>query len=258
LIHKEESYTYKVILSYRGTQYRGWQNQTSSPETIQNYVEQVIKKIAKHKDFKVIGASRTDSGVHALGQVLKIVLPREIDPTKLLLGMNSKLPNDIRVIECDFINSNFNVNQDSLFKEYHYYFTIDQRENAMISEMSYPYPEKLNIELMHKACELITGEHNFHSFSYPGPNPPKPIREVLECSIEKTNFLSVTDHMFYLKIRASGFLRYMIRYLMGAVWDVGCHKLSLDELKESLNSGKDVGIRTKAPALGLHLIHIEY
>ncbi len=257
-MNEEEKYTYKLKLSYKGTQYSGWQNQTQNPETVQNYVEKVLVKIARHKKFQVIGASRTDTGVHASGQVLKVILPREVSPKNLTRGMNSKLPNDIRVVSSEFTHEKLNVNRDTKFKEYHYYFTINKSENALMSEALYPFPENLNLELMQKACDLLIGKHNFMSFCTPGPKPPAPFRDILKCSIEKTHFLQLEKEVYYLKIQGTGFLRYMVRFLMGALWDIGMNKLSIEDFALSLSSGEKHGIRTKAPSQGLHLIHIEY
>ena len=254
----EAKFTYKLILSYKGTKYSGWQNQTENPETIQNYVEKVLAPIAKYKKFQVIGASRTDTGVHASGQVLKVILPREIDPANLTKGMNSKLPDDIRVVSCEFIDGSLNVNRDSKFKEYHYYFTSQRAENAILAEAIYSFPEVLDIELMNKACERIIGEHNFMSFCYPGPNPSPPFRNILKCSIEKTNFLALESEVYYLKIQGTGFLRYMVRFLMGALWDIGMKRLTLEELTLSLATGEKHGVRTKAPSKGLHLMEIKF
>lgn len=251
-------FTYKLKLSYKGSNYRGWQFQTTNPETIQNHVEMVLAKIAKYEKFQVIGASRTDAGVHASGQVLKVILPREISPENLVRGMNSKLPDDIKVVNCEFVSEKFNANRDTQFKEYHYYFTINESENAVLSEIIYPFPDKLNLDLMQEACKLLLGEHNFISFCTPGPHPPTPIRKILKASIEKTCFLGIDKDIYFLKIQGTGFLKYMVRFLMGAIWDIGMNKLSLEEFSESLRHGKKHGIRTKAPSKGLHLMHIEY
>lgn len=257
-MEESQKFTYKLKISYRGTQYRGWQFQTPYPETIQNHVEKVLTKIARDQEFQVIGASRTDAGVHASGQVLKVTLPREVSPENLARGMNSKLPNDIRVVSCEFADEFLNVNRDSLSKEYHYYFTINESENALLSETVYSFNENLNLELMQIACDKIVGNHNFLSFCSPTPAPASLNRNILKCSIEKTRFLALEKEIYYLKIQGTGFLKYMVRYLMGALWDIGLNKLSIEELVLSLNSGKIHGVRTKAPPKGLHLIHIEY
>lgn len=251
-------FTYKLVLSYKGTQYSGWQNQTENPETIQNYVEKVLAKISRYQSFQVIGASRTDTGVHASGQTLKVTLPREISPENLTRGMNSKLPNDIKVVTSEFTDKKLNVNRDSIFKEYHYYFTMNKNENAIFSETVYSFPKKLDLELMQKACSELLGEHNFISFCTPGSSPPSPIRNILKCSIEKTCFLTLEKDIYYLKIQGNGFLRYMVRFLMGALWDIGSSRLSIADLILSLKSGDKHGVRSKAPPQGLHLMHIEY
>lgn len=251
-------FVYKLQLSYKGTQYSGWQFQTENHETVQEYVEKVIQKIAKHHKMKLSGASRTDTGVHASGQTLKITMPKKIDPENLMKGMNTTLPRDIRVVSCEFADSDLNVAMDCKSKEYHYYFTVNKNQNALVNEAVYSYPENLDIEKMQKACTSLLGEHNFFSFSNPGPRLNTPFRTITNCSIEKTNFLTMEKDVYYLKITAPGFLRYMVRYLMGALWDIGAGKLSLKELEMSLQTGEEYGLRTKAPASGLHLIHIEY
>lgn len=250
--------TYKVILSYKGTNYFGWQSQSKHEETIQNHVEKVVAKLARYQEYKVVGASRTDAGVHAGGQVLKITLPREIEPSVLTRGMNSKLPQDIKVVSSEFIHSDFNPNRDSKSKEYHYYFTENQHENARYSDSLYSFPSDLNFEHMNKACKILVGEHNFKSFCTPGPNPGTMSRSILSCSIEKTHFFSDGADIYYLSIQGTGFLRYMVRYLMGAIWDIGAGQLSLEDFRSSLLSGNKNGIRTKAPSRGLHLINIDY
>jgi tRNA pseudouridine38-40 synthase len=257
-VKTESKFTYKLKLSYKGTHYYGWQFQTTQEETVQNHVQRVVSDIAKHKGFQVIGASRTDAGVHASGQVLKVVLPREVSPENLTRGMNSKLPADIKVLSSEFIHEDFNVNRDCKNKEYHYYFTTDQNENAAFSETIYSFPEKPDLEKMKEACQRLVGMHNFKSFSSQGPDPASPYRELLSCSIERTSFLTFENEIYFLKIKGTGFLRYMVRYLMGALWDVGMGKLTLEELDLSLSSGEIHGIRTKAPSRGLHLINIEY
>lgn len=255
---KKQSFSYKLIISYRGTQYRGWQFQTEVTQTIQNHVQMVLEKIAKYQKFHVTGASRTDAGVHASGQVLKVTLPKMVDAGKLLKGMNSKLPIDIRVISCEHTDQSLNVSKDAISKEYHYYFTFNQPENAILSETVYFYPKSLDIELMRKACTLLLGKHNFLSFSSPGPNPFSTHREILSCSLETSSMLTSQNTIYYLKIQGNGFLKYMVRYLMGALWDIGTHRLTLEEFKLSLETGDTYGQRTKALPHGLHLVHINY
>ena len=122
----------------------------------------------------------------------------------------------------------------------------------------YAYPEDLDIEAMKEACSHLKGKHNFLGLSSPGPSPGNTHRELISCSIEKTRFLTVEKDVYYLKIQGTGFLKYMVRYLMGALWDIGTKKLSLESLIKSLETGETLGARAKAPSQGLHLINIKY
>jgi tRNA pseudouridine38-40 synthase len=252
------SCTYKVILSYKGTKYSGWQFQTVNPETVQNHVQKVIANIVNHQEFQVIGASRTDTGVHASGQVLKITLPKEIDPDNLTMGMNTKLPNDIRVIKSEFINKEFNVNRDTKSKEYHYYFTTNKNHNAVLDETIHFLGEDINIEKMREACSYIIGKHNFEGLCVKGSRDVNPIREITYCSIEKTSFLPFESEIYYLKIEGSGFLKYMVRFIMGALLEIARGNLSIETLDNSLASGESFTPKKKAPAKGLHLMKIKY
>jgi len=251
-------YFYKLILSYKGTRYSGWQNQTPNPETIQNHVETVLRAFVNFQEIKVIGASRTDTGVHASGQVLKIGLPKEIDPTHLVMGLNSKLPNDIRALEAEFISEKFNVNRDCQWKEYHYYFCANKKLNAVLSEMVLDVNSDLNIEEMKKAIHLLQGENNFLSFCTMGQRITSPNRNILECSLEMTSFAPMQTDIYFLKIKSSGFLKYMVRFIMGALINIGKGNLSLVDFERSLSTGVTYGARMKAPPHGLHLMQINY
>ena len=249
---------YKAILSYKGTNYSGWQFQTENSNTVQAEVERVIASILNYQNFQIIAASRTDSGVHAQGQLLKIILPKNISPSKLLTGLNTKLPRDIRFIDIQYIEESFNVNQSITSKEYHYYFTSSKNPMATLSDIVYFCPDKLDIELMRKACDLIRGEHHFSSFTPPGKEDNNVLRKVIHCSIDKTSFLPIFENIFYLNIQAKGFLKYMVRFLMNSLLQVGKKQISLEQFKALLDADMQINNSTKASPVGLHLIRIHY
>ncbi len=253
-----EKFYYMLILSYKGTNYSGWQFQTVNPNTVQNAFEKVLRSFVNFQEIQVIAASRTDTGVHALGQVLKVVLPKDIAPEHLVLGLNSKLPNDIKVIACDYVNSSFNVNKDVQSKEYHYYFCQQKVPKATLAETLYSNPEFLNIDLMQEACKIFIGTHDLSNFCVKGGRDIDPVREILECSLEKTSFLPLEPEVFYLKIKAKGFLKYSVRFIMGALFDVGMNKLSIEQIQDALAMKTNSFPKNKAPAHGLHLIKIQY
>ena len=117
-------YHHRLVISYKGTRYFGWQEQATgeSKPTVQASIHQVLKKICRYQSCTISAASRTDSGVHAQGQVVKITITLAIESGKLLRGMNSLLPDDIRILQCEPCSAEFNPNKDSKSKEYHYYF----------------------------------------------------------------------------------------------------------------------------------------
>ena len=250
--------SYKLILAYKGTNYSGWQFQTTNSETVQNYVEKVLASITSYQKFQVIGASRTDTGVHASGQVLKVVLPRDIAPHKLLLGMNSKLPSDIRVLSASYIDGKFNVNLHTESKEYHYYFSSKQVSHSNLNEIIYYHSESINIDKMKYACEVLIGSHNFSGFSVESSIDGNPFREIFTATIEQTSFPPFNNEIYYLKIVGSGFLKYMVRYLMFALFEIGKGSLEISDFKKILTDGREDYKLKKAPPHGLHLMHISY
>lgn len=252
-----DKYYYKAIISYKGTNYSGWQFQTVNKQTVQEYVEDVLRKIANFQNFQVIAASRTDSGVHASAQVLKITLPRDITPKNIKMGMNTKLPQDIRVLSIERSNKSFNVNQDVISKEYHYYFACSDKPIASLNEIIYFCHDHLDLKLMTQACKLFIGTHNFSSFCVKGSRELNMERTITECFIKETSFGPSNLPIYFLEIKSSGFLKYMVRLIMAALFEVGRKNIDLQDLKKELSYTVECK-RKKAPAHGLHLINIEY
>lgn len=249
----KQMFTYKATLSYLGSNYSGWQFQTQNPNTVQQILELELKKIVNYQNINVHATSRTDTGVHASDQIIKISIPKFIEPNNLLIGLNTKLPKDIRLKKIEFIENYFNLNSQVKSKEYNYYFSINDIESAPLSHIVKYIKSPLNIELMMKACKLIEGEHDFKHYCMSSKDL-NTRREIIACSINKTSFEPFESEIYYLKIESSGFLKYMVRFLMSALIDVGQLKLSLKEFKESLNSGSNFTKRSKADPCGLHLM----
>ena len=164
-------YHHRLIISYKGTRYFGWQDLGTGEQkpTVQASIHAVLKKICKYESCTISAASRTDAGVHAQGQVVKITIALAIESGKLLLGMNSLLPDDIRILRCEPCVAEFNANKDSTSKEYHYYFCTAPIYNPVLIDIVAHIPsvskgasaQPLDIELMQRACKLFIGEHDF-------------------------------------------------------------------------------------------------
>ena len=261
-------YHHRLVISYKGTSYFGWQDLGTSEQkpTVQASIHQVLNKICKYQSCTISAASRTDAGVHAQGQVIKITIPLAIESEKLLLGMNSLLPDDIRILQCQPCLAEFNPNRDSKSKEYHYYFCTDTVYNPVINDIVAHIPSNskasttgsLDIELMQEACKLFIGKHDFYSFAKRDANMSSTLRTILSCEILQVQPSTFGNEVYYLQIVGTGFLRYMVRYIAGALFELGRNQLSLSDISEALENHKEEKISSRAKSKGLHLIQISY
>jgi len=261
-------YHHRLLVSYKGTRYFGWQDLGTSEQkpTVQASIHQILNKICKYQSCTISAASRTDSGVHAQGQVVKITIAIAIESGKLLLGMNSLLPDDIRILQCEPCAAEFNSNKDSKSKEYHYYFCTDPIYNPVLNDIVAHIPssgkasatEPLDIELMQRACKLFIGEHDFYSFARRDANISSTFRTIFSCEILQAQPSTFGNKIYYIKIVGNGFLRHMIRYISGALFAVGRGELDLGGISEALVNHNEEKICPRARSRGLHLIQICY
>ena len=268
-------YHHRLVISYKGTNYFGWQDLGTSEQkptehkpTIEANIHQVLKKICKYQSCTISVASRTDAGVHAQGQVLKITIALAIESEKLLLGMNSLLPDDIRILQCELCDADFNPNKDSKSKEYHYYFCTDTIYNPVLNDIVAHIPStsnnkasttgSLDIELMQQACKLFIGEHDFYSFAKRDTNMSSTLRTIVSCEIVEVQPFAFSNKVYIIKIVGTGFLRYMIRYIAGALFALGRNEISLSDISEALANHKEDKLSSRAKSRGLHLIEVCY
>ena len=261
-------YHHRLLISYKGTNYFGWQDLGANEKkpTVQASLNLALKKICKYQDCTISAASRTDAGVHALGQVAKVIIPIEIESSKLLLGLNSLLPDDIRIMQCRPCSASFNANKDSKSKEYHYYFSIDPIYNPALNDViAHITPNKsssnikpLDIKLMQQACKLFIGEHDFYSFAKRDANISSTVRSISHCEILQLPPSALSANVYYLKIVGNGFLKQMVRYIAGVLFAIGRKQISLQDISEALITSKEEKLSAKAKSRGLHLIKINY
>ncbi|MFT5658088.1 MAG: tRNA pseudouridine38-40 synthase [Gammaproteobacteria bacterium] len=261
-------YHHRLVISYKGTSYFGWQDLGRGEQrpTVQASIHQILKKICKYQSCTISAASRTDAGVHAQGQVIKITIALEIESAKLLLGMNSLLPDDIRILQCDPCAAAFNSNKDSKSKEYHYYFCTDPIYNPVLNDivahiptsLQSPATSSLDIELMQQACKLFIGEHDFYSFAIRDANINSTVRTIFSCEILQAQPSTFGNKIYYLKVVGDGFLRQMVRYIAGALFALGRNQLSLGGISKALENHEEEKISSRAKSRGLHLIQICY
>lgn len=252
---------YRLTIQYKGTRYLGWQIQPASAGlTVQGELNKALVTISKNDSIKSMGSGRTDSGVHALAQVVKIGLHLVIPSENLIRALNVNLPDDIRVIDAAPSTESFIPTSDAVSKEYHYRFTNQKMSTAFQSDLIANYGFELDLDKMNKACELLVGEHDFINYFCEGTEVSSTIRKIYECEIYPVAQgewgMLPSHHVF--KIVGNGFLKQMVRLLMGAVWNVGRGKISLQDFKESLTPPRTQRLGMVAPPEGLYMVRVNY
>jgi tRNA pseudouridine38-40 synthase len=250
---------YRVTISYKGTNYRGWQAQSKGepdPEqaTVQGTIHQVLRRISKYQDCTISGTSRTDAGVHARGQVGKVSIPIQVDPDKLLQGMNSLLPSDIRILECSVCDADFNPKLAPTTKEYRYYFSSAPVADPVLGDLVAHVPGPLDLERMAEAAALFVGQHDFYNFYRRNSMTATTVRTLDRCELTEADLSPLGEQVHCLRICGEGFLKQMVRYIAGTLFEVGRGGVSLEQVSEYLAEHHEDKLCPKAKAHGLHLM----
>ena len=251
---------YRLVIQYKGTRYLGWQIQPErSGFTVQGELNKALAAVSK-ATVHTIGSGRTDSGVHALGQVVKAAIELEIAPEKLLRALNSHLPDDIRVIQAESSDHEFMPTVHAVSKEYHYRFTLGRYPSALQNELIANHSFELDLDLMKEACKLLIGEHDFMNYFCEGTEVSSTVRTIYECEIREVpqGPWEMLPAHYVFKVVGNGFLKQMVRLLMGAVWNVGRGKISLTDFKTSLSEKAHHRLGMVAPAEGLYMVCVNY
>lgn len=252
---------YKIILEYRGTNYHGFQIQNDA-NTIQGELYNALKNLGDLSQIKTIGSGRTDAGVHAKAQVVRIEMPLKMPGDKLLFALNAHLPKDIRVIHSEECDDKFHPIFSAQKKEYRYYFSTNEFSSTHLHGLIAFYPHKLDWELMKKGCELFLGKHDFINYQCRGTEVETTVREIFEAEIIETHFGAEfpfsTNNVFCFRVVGDGFLKQMVRLMVGALWNLGRHKITLEDFKESLQVARESRYGIVAPPDGLYLYRVDY
>ena len=155
---------YKLTIAYDGSRYQGWQRQATTDNTIQYIIEWSLGRIVGYR-VQVDGSGRTDSGVHARGQVASVKLSGLYDPEELKAALNRYLPEDIRILKVELVKNNFHARKSAKGKKYEYYIDCREKPDVFSRRYCYHYPEKLDIEAMRDAVKYLIGVKNFASFT---------------------------------------------------------------------------------------------
>ena len=240
----------KLIVAYDGTNYCGWQTQINGI-TVEEVLNKTLSGLLK-EDIRVIGASRTDSGVHALGNVAVFDTESKIPGDKFLFALNQRLPEDIRIQDSCQVADDFHPRFCDTIKTYEY--KILNRKFALPTERLYSafvyYP--LDVEKMQMAAAYLVGEHDFKSFCSSGSQVESTVRTITDISVEKHG------EMISIRVSGNGFLYNMVRIIVGTLMKIGLGVWQPERMEEILNACDRNAAGPKAEARGLTLVEIRY
>jgi len=240
----------KLVVAYDGTNYHGWQVQDNGI-TIEEVLNRTISELVQ-EDIKVIGASRTDAGVHACGNVAVFDTESRIPGDKFSFALNQRLPEDIRIQESCEVDADFHPRYADTVKTYEY--NILNRRFELPTKRVYAafcyYP--MDIERMNQAAAYLVGEHDFKSFCSAGAQVQTTVRTIYAVNVTKA------DDMVHIRITGNGFLYNMVRIIAGTLMQVGTGLMEPEQVKEILEARDRSKAGPTAVAKGLTLVEIRY
>lgn len=242
---------YKMIIAYDGSRYYGWEHQPNTELTIQGKLESVLS-VMTGTETEVIGAGRTDAGVHAKGMVANVHMDTELSEAEICDYMNRYLPEDICVIDIKAASNRFHSRYNATGKTYCYTCYIGDRKPVFNRKYVYVPDRKPDVALMRRAAEYLIGEHDFKSFCGNPKMKKSTVRRIYDIDIAQSgSYLNITYH-------GSGFLQYMVRILTGTLLEVGFGKRKPESIPELLEAGNREQAGFTAPAKGLCLLKVDY
>jgi tRNA pseudouridine38-40 synthase len=245
---------YRLIVSYRGAAYAGWQRQENAV-AVQEILEEALKRLIRNPrmpTLTVVGASRTDAGVHARGQAVHLELPEPFSLRGLVRGANHHLPEDVRVLAAEVMREGFHARKHAIGKEYHYRLS----RAAVLSPLDSPFvvrvDPRIDLGRVEAATALLPGRHDFSAFAAAGGSHKQPFRRIFSAE-----WRTLGEEIRF-QVVGNGFLRGMVRALVGTLVDVGLGRRSAEDFAFLLGGGVRSAAGPTAPAHGLVLERVLY
>src|SRR3989339_457169 len=253
----------KLLIEYDGANYHGWQRQKNHA-TLQEIIEGRLLRITG-EDAALISASRTDAGVHAVGQVASFKTNSNLEPVTLQRALNATLPEDIRILNAGETAAAFHPRYDALGKSYFYIISngLSAFSSAFLYRYAWRVPYTLDLSGMKKTGDLLLGRHDFSAFRGAGCGAKSTVREITSVSIEKSSSIDfmtakINGNFIKIKVEADAFLRHMVRNIVGTLVEVGRGKMTLNSISEAIKLKDRKKTGPTAPAHGLFLEKVSY
>ena len=241
----------RIFVAYDGTNYCGWQIQPNGV-TIEEKLNKALNKLTG-EDIRIIGASRTDSGVHALGNAAVFDTESSIPPERFAYALNQRLPEDIVVVKSDEVPADWHPRyQENISKTYEYHIYNAEVPNPLKTRYCTFVSFPMDIEAMRKGAEYLVGEHDFKSFCAIGAQVKTTVRTIYACDVEKEG------DIITIRVTGNGFLYNMVRIIAGTLVQVGGGAIEPEAVKEILAKKDRSAAGPTAPAHGLTMMGIEF
>ncbi len=247
--------TFRIIVSYDGTDFAGFQRQ-SNARSVQAEIEAALAPI-EGRDVTVAGAGRTDSGVHALGQVASFRLASPIAAADLLHALNARLPEDVRVLSADLVEPGFHARFSAQSKAYQYRISNTAVMSPFQRRYAWHIPRGLDLQAMKAAARHLVGEHDFASFQAKGGQVRTSVR-VITRSDWADEPLPGGGRLLTYEIAGTGFLKYMVRNIVGTLVEVSDGRRTAGSICDLLVSRNRAAAGPTAPPSGLYLVRVDY
>jgi tRNA pseudouridine38-40 synthase len=243
--------TIKLTIEYDGANYQGWQVQPKGP-TIQGMIEEKLALLTG-ETIHLIGSGRTDAGVHALGQIAHFKTRSKMNVQSIQRALNSLLPPDIGIQGAEEVEEDFHARKHSKSKVYEYQILNRNLRSVFHRGHAWHIPQELDLKEMKKATQRLMGEHDFSSFRSVGSPTRTAVRRVIRAEWRKSH-----DGLLRFEIEANGFLKQMVRAIIGTLVEVGKGKISSEEFQRIVDSKDRKRAGPTAPAHGLFLKEVKY
>ena len=249
---------YRAIVAYDGSLYFGFQRQAGSTPTIQGTIEAAIEQVTR-QTVTVIGAGRTDTGVHATGQVIAFDADWKHTPRQLWRALNARLPVTVALQSLEVVDAHFHPRFDARSRAYEYTLYVAEVRQPLLNAFAWHLWDRqpLNVTAMQAAAGLLVGVHDFGTFGQP-PQGENTVRTVFASEIIEMPAPAFVMQMLRYRIEADAFLYRMVRRIVGALVRVGRGTLSLDEFATAFGAADSTWPNETAPAQGLCLTNVSY